>query len=335
MRLRLNLLAPVLAWMALVIICLVGPTALTAHAQTGAEAQEDTAQGAETVANPRREARRLFEEGVAMTEQERWGEALEYFRRSRALVDRPSTTFNIAVALLRLGRPTEAMRALEDFLRSDEGAPNSAKRRQARELLEMALKSIARLDLRVGPENAEVRVNGELQAGAGLVREIVLDPGRHTVRVTAEGFEAQTFEVSMLDGERVQRELTLERVVDTTTELEITANVPGATIYVDGVPVGASSWRAEVTPGRHDILVEADGHETFRREVQVTEGDRISLVATLARVAEEPSVWSSPWLWVGVGVAVVGAGTVAAIMLSNDGNGYGGTTGIRISALSF
>ena len=50
------------------------------------------------------EARVLFERGLALTDEERWAEALEYFRRSRAISERPSGVYNAAVALYHLGR---------------------------------------------------------------------------------------------------------------------------------------------------------------------------------------------------------------------------------------
>jgi len=158
------------------------------------------------------EARLLFEEGVEYASQERWGEALEYFRRSREIVDRPSSAFNMAVALLRLGRPTEALQALDDYLRMSEPGSEPERREEARRLLELALSQTARITLEVTPSHAEVRVDGELVAAEGTERELTLDPGSHAVRVTAEGWEPQSFTLSVLDGERSRREVHLERI---------------------------------------------------------------------------------------------------------------------------
>ena len=159
------------------------------------------------------EARELFLRGVELSEQERWGEALELFRRSRAITDRPSTTFNIAVALLRLGRPTEGLTALRDYLRIA-GPEDEARRAEAQELLELALSSVAELTLEVEPPFAEVRVDGALQAGDTRERVLTLDPGAHTVRVSAERHEPEAFEVSLLTAERASRHVTLQRLPD-------------------------------------------------------------------------------------------------------------------------
>lgn len=48
---------------------------------------------------------------------ERWAEALEEFRRSRALVARTSAAANIASCLVRLGRAIEAVAAFDDYFR--------------------------------------------------------------------------------------------------------------------------------------------------------------------------------------------------------------------------
>ena len=54
------------------------------------------------------EAQALFRRGLELGEENRWADALEHFRRSLARVARPSTLFNIGVALGRLGRYGEA-----------------------------------------------------------------------------------------------------------------------------------------------------------------------------------------------------------------------------------
>jgi hypothetical protein len=158
------------------------------------------------------EARALFEQGIAFSEEERWGEAVEYFRRSRQLVERPSTVFNMAVALLRLGRPTDALDALRDYLRIA-GPEEEERRAEARRMLELALSSTAELRLFVAPAGAEVRVDGARTAGDGPERVITLDPGTHTLHVSASGHTAHTSEVSLLTGERATRSIDLEPVV--------------------------------------------------------------------------------------------------------------------------
>jgi hypothetical protein len=298
---------------------------------TATDASTSPEPDSEEVAN---EARELFRRGVALSRQERWGEALEYFRRSRALVERPSTTFNIALALLRLGRPTEGRATLQEYIAQSEGNPREAARRQqAGELLSLAMSTIAELTLALSPIDAEVRVDGVLREGAGETRVISLDPGSHSLRVTHDGYIAETLDLSVLDGERVSREIALAERNDP-AEVRVTASVANAIIVVDGAEVGTGRWSGSLAPGRHTIEVRAEDHEPFRQEIEVEAMERRDVTASLSRI--EGSLWSNPWLWVAVGVVVVGAGVGVGVGVASSGTAdpYGGTTGVVLQGLT-
>src|SRR5690349_20986756 len=59
------------------------------------------------------EARRLFDAGRAHADAERWPDAVTAFEASRALLERPSTLFNLASALVRVGRSIDALETLD------------------------------------------------------------------------------------------------------------------------------------------------------------------------------------------------------------------------------
>ena len=63
------------------------------------------------------EARAAFERGVEASRAARWQDARREFERSRDLVVKPSTLFNLAVADVRLGLGREALVALDAFER--------------------------------------------------------------------------------------------------------------------------------------------------------------------------------------------------------------------------
>jgi hypothetical protein len=66
-------------------------------------------------ADPVGEARGLFEAGVAASKEQRWREARDYFKRSAALYEKPSTLFNLAVVEVKLGLGAEALATLDAF----------------------------------------------------------------------------------------------------------------------------------------------------------------------------------------------------------------------------
>lgn len=62
------------------------------------------------------QARAAFERGVAASQEGRWDQARLEFERSRALVVKPSTLLNLAIASLKLGRAGEALEAVDAFV---------------------------------------------------------------------------------------------------------------------------------------------------------------------------------------------------------------------------
>lgn len=281
------------------------------------------------------EARSLFEQGIAYRDQERWGEALEYFRRSWAQVERPSTAFNLAVVLLRLARPSETLRALDDYLRLSDPEAEAERREEARRLLELALGSIARVTLTLDPTSAIVRVDGQPVGGGGAVRELTLDPGTHSARVEAEGYEPQTLEIAVLDGEVTRRAVTLVRRPRPTgpARLRITASVATATIHLDGEVVGQGTWLGEVEPGRHRVEVRDEGFVPFRRTLEAEAGEQLEVQAALSR-REEEGLLDSSLFWIVAGAVVVAAGVGLGVALaSGTEDPYGGTTGVVLLGL--
>jgi hypothetical protein len=156
-----------------------------------------------------REAQQLFRQGVRRAQQERWAEALELFRQSREIVDRPSTVFNMAVSMHRLGRFREALVALDEFLALSDSEADAADRATAAELRPELLTSLVTLRLVITPAEAAVEVDGEPAAGTGARRELVLDPGDHLVTVIADGHETARVRISALGGDAVDREIAL------------------------------------------------------------------------------------------------------------------------------
>src|SRR5690606_9362564 len=100
--------------------------------------------------------------------------------------------FNIGFALVRLGRFTEAIEALDRYLVMTEGE-TSERREEAARLRGESVASVAEIELEVSPPDARVLVDGEpLDAETGSPRTLRLDPGRHTVRASAEGHDEGT-----------------------------------------------------------------------------------------------------------------------------------------------
>ncbi len=75
--------------------------------------------------------------------------------------------------------------------------------------------------------------------------------------------------------------------------ISVSANVEGASVYLDDELVGeAPLIREDVPAGRHRIRVESTGHESFETDVRVRAGERAKVTASLEALARSLRVES-------------------------------------------
>jgi tetratricopeptide (TPR) repeat protein len=277
------------------------------------------------------DARALFEQGRQHASAERWVEALEAFTRSRELVERPPTVFNIAAVLVRLGRAREALVTLDRYLEISDPRRDAAMRSDAVALRRSAEASLRHVTLRVRPGDARVEIDGQLVPGEGAERSLVLDPGPHAVAVALEGYATARFTLETgIDA----RDVVLEALDGT---LVVESTVSEATIALDGEPVGVGRVERSVRPGAHLVELAAAGYLDFRREIEVAPGARVAIDAALEALPRSESLVESPVFWglLGGGVAVVTAVVVAVAVASAGVEApYGGNTGIVLAPLT-
>jgi hypothetical protein len=266
-----------------IVICAFAALGAPAVAPHGAEAQDlETGQS---------EARRLFEEGLALAEVDRWAEALSAFRRSAALVPRASTSYNIANALYRLDRPVEALEELDAYDRMPEVRGDENARKRGETLRELLENNVAEVHLRVAPAAAMVFIDGRPSVLLGADRKLVLDPGMHSLRVSHEGYQPY------------RREIQVERGSRSTYAVEL--RVQQSSLQPEQTPLSTIS-PARAAPTDEPRPASPPAHRDDRK----------------------PFV-KRPGFWVMIGVvaaAGIGAGVAVAVTRNNDSPSCG-TTG--------
>jgi hypothetical protein len=281
-------------------------------------------------------ARELFQQGVALSRTEQWAEALARFRASAAIVERPSTLLNIATALQRLGRARECIAAIDRYFLI---APETdiEPRARAAALRTAMQESLARVALAVLPADAEVLVDGE-PVDARYVGQLSLDPGTHAFLIQREGHLPARFTLDLAPGASTSRAVTLAARPAEPARLEVSTQVVGARIEVDGDVIGTDEIELELLPGAHVVRVVANGWEPFERTLRIEAGTRQRVVAQLSRPGACQSVECEPAFWIVTGLVVAG-GAAAAIalpfVLASEGPAYGGTAGFTVDALRF
>ena len=75
-----------------------------------------------------------------------------------------------------------------------------------------------------------------------------------------------------------------------TGTVQITANISGATISLDGIPAGSTGEQpltiSDVAPGKHELLVEKAGHAPAKQEFTLAAGQTVPVNLSLHRTSE-------------------------------------------------
>ncbi len=135
------------------------------------------------------------------------------------------------------------------------------------------------------PNSAQVYVDGQL-IGTTPTDTVNLSEGEHQARFVLPGFDETTmsFTVSAGGYQVVSGELRSQQGI-----LELTGNVGGAVVFIDGqrvgtIPNGTGRLTFEqLAPGTHEITVTAPGFSTFVGEFEILAGQPSSLNVSQSR----------------------------------------------------
>lgn len=183
-----------------------------------------------TAEDPTELARGLFLQGVELASAERWEEARARFRQALALRASPLLHFNLAMAAQNSGHLAEARRHYRTFLELDDGRSQPRRRRQALAAVTELEVVLPQLQLRVegGTPVQRYEVDGESLEPSTLGRPLVLDPGRHTVRLFGEGGARAELSLELAETERRRASIPLQRVLPTSADAAVASTADAA-----------------------------------------------------------------------------------------------------------
>lgn len=280
-------------------------------------------------------ARTFYNAGAMAYGAGRFGDALRAFERAYEITQRPTVLFALAQAerkeYLASKDPHLLRRALqhyEEYLAQVESGGRRSEAVEAKADLEARL---ARLDPRAGetnaaPEKRKARITvysatpgAMVSIDGGKPEELPyfgdLEPGKHRVRVFADGY---------FDAEQ---EVSGDRPVDVPVNLPlrekpalVTVGVAGsADVYVDGRIAATTPLAApiEVPSGTHVIGIVTNGKKPYSQEVTLARATPLHLEPRLETSGQRVVSWV---LLAAGGAAIVtgGVSAVAALVSESD-----------------
>lgn len=221
----------------------------------------------------RAKAKAAFARAVAAEEREDWRTAVDEYLTAYEAAPHPDVLFNIAVVYEKLDDARQAATYYQRYLQDAPKAPDRAK---VERTIEGLRKRPSQVTIDSAPAGAVIVVDGN-RVGRSPV-STKLAGGSHLLVAEHGGAQARR-EVNVEFGEPASFVL----VVGGEGKLVVSSNEAGATVRIDGTPVGVTPWNGGLPPGRHVVIVEKPGFTTVERVVEVPPDGTASINAGLVR----------------------------------------------------
>jgi hypothetical protein len=194
--------------------------------------------------------------------------AAEAFERAYHASPHHTVLYNLGQAYIGLGRPVEAVNALERLL--DEGGQkiDPERRREVEELLARERQRIGRLEITFSPEDAQLFIDGRRVTVQGVLS---LTSGRHVIGLRKEGYVPHIEEVEIPRADSVRRSIDLPSEVQAVGQLVISCDLPAVEISVDGTTLGRTPLQTPmlVATGPRTVRLARSGYRAVERRVTV------------------------------------------------------------------
>jgi hypothetical protein len=170
------------------------------RAQAPAASSPETNNQQPTTDN-RDDAAALFDQGMALFNDENWSGALEAFERAYALEPHYVVLFNIGACRKALHDYPSAVDAFEAYLREGGDQVPAERRVEAEQMLAEARSLIAAVTVVVDRDGAEVTVDGVARGVSPLAEPLRLGAGNHVIGARAQGTAPAEERVALVGGE--------------------------------------------------------------------------------------------------------------------------------------
>lgn len=183
-----------------------------------------------------------FRQGLALADLGRFEEASIEFESAYAISPRPAVLYNIGMAHAASRRASLAVKAFKQYLQASGTETEPLRLKEAREQIQKLEGQLAILKLRVEPPTAEIRIDGR---GIEHWGELTLDPGKHFLSVSAQGYASLERELVIAVGERADLSVALEstpcnQLKLLTGFLSIKCEVPDVEVIADNVVIATT-----------------------------------------------------------------------------------------------
>jgi hypothetical protein len=244
--------------------------------------------------------------------------ALKEYDAAAALEPHPLLLYNRARAFQALGRMPEALEYFQAFAR--EAPPTLLARvRGLDDVIDRLRGQVGELEIVCNISGATVLVRA-VKVGTAPLKPRAFTAGPATISVLADGYRAE--DRNIVIAPRTRQTVRIDLVpADERGLLKVRSSVDGATVIIDGKPVGASPTETALQPGPHTVQIEHPDYKPLETRVELQPREKRSIDLTLEK---RPGIFSQWWFWTAAGAVVVG-GVVLGVALATERSPSAGT----------
>jgi len=253
------------------------------------------------------EAKRHFDQAVALFNDGDFGAALTEFEASYQIHPAAGVLYNIGLTQKALYRYDEALTSLRKYLVDAQKVPKD-KRAEVTQLITEIQALLATVTFEVAPAGTAVRLDGRELGLAPTVSSYGVAAGMHTFEFSAAGYKPEKKELKVVAGQPLKLAVTLEKI-PTTGRVRVTVKPPLAEVIVDDQPRGPGPVELELPLGGHTLAVQQAGYTSYQGELVVTAGQRREVPIELSKpvVVKKAHFYEKWYFWVPVTAVVAGA----------------------------
>jgi hypothetical protein len=218
------------------------------------------------------EARDRFDRGLKLFNDGDNAGALAEFKRAYELIPNPLVLYNIGLVSAAMGRPVEAVDALDKVLASPGGVAGDRLAR-AQQTRDEQVKRIAHVRV-VTNVPAAVEIDNVAVGQTPMTSPVAVSGGVHVVGAVASGYAPLRKELTIAGGETAELKLDLVEMQGRVAHVTIRTHLPGADVVIDDQVVGKTPVPESLTvaPGQHKIELRRLGYATARQDLMLGEG---------------------------------------------------------------
>jgi len=201
-------------------------------------------------------ARTLFREGNSLVKDSIFSQAALQYEAALAIWDHPGIHYNLALALLNSDQPLKLRQHLLGSLKYGPESLGDDKARRAEQYLKLVEKQLSKIVVSSQHKGARVELDGKYLFTAPGSHSDTLRPGQHTVKASAQGYEATERPVSLVSGKTTTIALKLYKPEDWIRYERrwnkwgpIITTITGASIWAAG---GITYWQGREQTKRYD-----------------------------------------------------------------------------------